>query len=682
LYAASVPSVVLGQWSNWLYYTQGAAAATRWSATHATLITILQQTLGQVVGTLAAFGMVAAIGRNYRLVADPDQRRRIRWVACSSVVGLLPQIWWALVTDYNLAAGPSRLPLYSLFVNAMTLAVPLSVAYAVVRHRVLDITVVLRRTAQYLLARRGLEGLMAVPVAALVIAVVRNRHQTIAQVFAHNPVTIFWTAAVGVSIRFKAPLRAWLDRRFFREAYDRDALLLGLVDDLSRVDSLSDLGQLAGAQLEYALHPKALYIWYVDGSAFSLGYSSAPDPVPPSPAAEGIHLTIPIPDRDGRLVGLLMFGEKNSEEPYTLRDRRLLEAIARQVGVVRDNLRLSALVHEERRIRHEVLARLDGQVNVLRECPACGSCFDGTSDRCDSDGAELTLSLPVERTLDRRYRLDRLIGRGGMGAVYEAMDLQLARPVAVKVIAGPEVSRPETLRRFQHEARAAARLRHPNIVDVHDCGMAAQAAFLVMERVHGRTMRAELQASALSGIDAAEWFDQILDGLGAAHAQGVVHRDLKPENIVGERSSSGVLRVKILDFGLAKLRPIELSASNRLTASGVVIGTFGYMSPEQLLGRDVDERTDIFALGVMVVEALTGRKPFNGDTYAHLLRSTLQDEYRLPGFSPAARALDGIVQRCLAKSVDGRFPSVAMLQCALVPALRAYSVDEAPGSLA
>jgi hypothetical protein len=213
------------------------------------------------------------------------------------------------------------------------------------------------------------------------------------------------------------------------------------LNDLGHVDSLSELGQVAGAQLEYALHPNALYIWYRDGSTFSLGYSSTPEPVPPAATPDPTHLTIPMTDNDGRLAGMLMLAEKKSEEPYTGSDRQLLHAIARQIGVVRENLRLKALVGQEQRIRHEVLARLDGHVSVLRECPTCGACFDGSVDRCDADGAALTLSLPVERTINGRYRLDHLIGRGGMGTVYEALDLQLGRPVAVKIMVGPSVGR-------------------------------------------------------------------------------------------------------------------------------------------------------------------------------------------------------------------------------------------------
>jgi serine/threonine-protein kinase len=157
-----------------------------------------------------------------------------------------------------------------------------------------------------------------------------------------------------------------------------------------------------------------------------------------------------------------------------------------------------------------------------------------------------------------------------------------------------------------------------------------------------------------------------------------VHRDLKPENVIGERSRGGALAVKILDFGLAKLRPLDVGAPATHTISGVVVGTFGYMSPEQLLGRDVDERTDIFAIGVMVVEVVSGQRPFDGEGYYELLRAMLQDDYHLPGASRQARALDAVMQRCLAKHPQDRFASAAALRRELVPALRAFSFLDSP----
>jgi serine/threonine protein kinase len=323
-----------------------------------------------------------------------------------------------------------------------------------------------------------------------------------------------------------------------------------------------------------------------------------------------VHLIVPVPDNANRLIGVLLLGEKKSEEPYSGNDRRMLQAVARHAAAARENLRLRAKVAQDHRIRHDVLARLDGALpDLLKECPACGACYEGAVERCDRDGRELTLSLPVSRTLDGKYRLVRLIGKGGMGAVYEARDLRLNRVVAVKILLGRAFGQRTALRRFQREARAAARLSHPNIVSVYDFGeLHGEGAFLVMERVEGVTMRTALQrAGSFPPAEAADWFDQLLAGIAAAHAAGIVHRDLKPENVIGLRAGAAAVSVKILDFGLARMPAADDLTSESLTLQGSIMGTLGYMAPEQLLGGDVDDRVDLFAAGVMLAEALTGR---------------------------------------------------------------------------
>jgi serine/threonine protein kinase len=346
-------------------------------------------------------------------------------------------------------------------------------------------------------------------------------------------------------------------------------------------------------------------------------------------------------------------------------DRRLLEAIAKQAAVVRENLRLRARVSEERQMRYDVLAKLDGSMpDLLKECPACGGCFDGPVDRCDEDGEPLLLTLPVARTLDGRYRLERLIGKGGMGAVYEARDLRLSRAVAVKVMLGRAFGEPSALRRFRREAQAAASLNHPNIVSVFDFGsLEGQGAFLVMERVSGETLRAEMERQKiLPPAVVADWLDPLLEGLVAAHAQGIVHRDLKPENVIGRRDGSQSLTVKILDFGLAKFLAAESLSSGPVTETGVVLGTPAYMAPEQFLGREVDPRADIFSVGVIVVEALTGKRPFDEEE--------AEDPGRLRTVSPVVELM---IRKCLAKDPQDRYQSAAALRRRVVPALRACS---------
>jgi serine/threonine-protein kinase len=289
----------------------------------------------------------------------------------------------------------------------------------------------------------------------------------------------------------------------------------------------------------------------------------------------------------------------------------------------------------------------------------------------------LTLTLPVARTLDGKYRLDRLIGRGGMGAVYEARDLRLGRLVAVKVMLGGAFGHESALRRFRREAQAVARLSHPNIVALYDFGeLEGGGAYLVMELLHGATLRSEMKrARIFAPGEAADWFEQMLDGLAAAHEQGVVHRDFKPENILGVRRTGGSLAVKILDFGLAKIQPLPAASatSHGLTESGVMLGTLAYMAPEQLLGQEVDARADVYAAGVILVEMLTRARPFADG-------ADIRQDYRLPPGVPNHAALDAVLQRCLAMAPHARFPSAAELRSALVPALRGF--DTASGRMA
>jgi HAMP domain-containing protein len=312
------------------------------------------------------------------------------------------------------------------------------------------------------------------------------------------------------------------------------------------------------------------------------------------------------------------------------------------------------------------------RVSLLKECPVCGRCYENEVAACTADGAKLISSLPIERTVDSRYRLDRVIGKGGTGAVYEAQDLRLNRPVALKVMIGSPFGDRVALRRFEREARAVAALAHPHIIAVHDYGrLNTNGAYLVMELAEGRTWRSELQRlGRISPRLASVWIDQVLDGLAVAHEHGVVHRDLKPENLLITGLSETAPIVKILDFGLAKLGADDLTSATMITIPGAILGTYGYMSPEQISGRPVDERTDIFAIGVIVVETVTGQRPFTGDTVPALLRSVLEDQPHLKGDGEDIRRLESILRRCMAKDPADRTRSVEALRQELVAALR------------
>ena len=277
----------------------------------------------------------------------------------------------------------------------------------------------------------------------------------------------------------------------------------------------------------------------------------------------------------------------------------------------------------------------------MKECPECGRCFDTAEERCPRDGRELIYTTPVERTVNEKYRLEVRIGQGGMGTVYEALDLRLNRKVAFKVMTGSLFGNLAAVRRFEREAKAAARLNHRNIVAIYDFGaIAGSGAYLVMELVEGRSLQSELQArGAVSTELAAELLDQLLAGMEAAHSAGVIHRDLKPENVlVAGRGDE--LTIKILDFGLAKLRAENAAPDSTQTVAGAVLGTLGYMAPEQVVGGTVDERSDIFALGVIVVRMLTGKLPFITSNYAEYMKSVCERDFQLPGDSGEERPVE------------------------------------------
>ena len=220
------------------------------------------------------------------------------------------------------------------------------------------------------------------------------------------------------------------------------------------------------------------------------------------------------------------------------------------------------------------------------------------------------------------YEILDALGAGGMGEVYRARDSRLGRDVALKVLPADRARDPDRLRRFETEARAVAALTHPHILAVHDVGTEDGLAFVVFELLEGRTLRRVLEAGPLAPRRVAEYAVQVCRGLAAAHDKGIVHRDLKPENLLLTRDG----QVKILDFGLAKLVHGDESGSGETsttTDAGVVLGTAGYMSPEQARGRPADARSDLFSLGAVLYEMLSGRRPFAGDTAADTLSAIL-----------------------------------------------------------
>ena len=269
------------------------------------------------------------------------------------------------------------------------------------------------------------------------------------------------------------------------------------------------------------------------------------------------------------------------------------------------------------------------------------------------------------------YEIVSAIGAGGMGEVYRARDTRLQRDVALKLLPAGVSSDPDRLARFEQEARAAAALNHSNILAVYDVGSYESAPYIVSELLDGETLRERLGNGPLPARKAIEYAIHVARGLAAAHERGIVHRDLKPDNVFVTADG----RVKILDFGLAKLterEPAALGASvlpttPPQTMPGLVLGTIGYMAPEQVRGHAADARTDIFAFGALLYELLTGRRAFAGDTTIDVMTAILKED---PPDLPAAErhippAVQRIVDRCLEKSPAARFQTASDLAFAL-----------------
>jgi eukaryotic-like serine/threonine-protein kinase len=314
----------------------------------------------------------------------------------------------------------------------------------------------------------------------------------------------------------------------------------------------------------------------------------------------------------------------------------------------------------------------DGDAALRGEVESLLGFQQQVGDFLEAPPAELAaelLATPRDSWLGRtfsHYQIERQLGQGGMGVVYLARDLQLGRPVALKLLQPRFTQDPERVRRFQQEARAASSLNHPNILTIYEVGQAGAVVsdvhFIAAEFVAGETLRARLEGgpSLAEALDGAR---QIAAALAAAHEAGIVHRDIKPENVMVRPDGL----VKVLDFGLAKLSRSNsdpYQTANRLsgaeTRPGVVLGTVNYMSPEQARGERVDARSDIFALGVVLYELAAGRRPFTGPTYNHVLVAI--QEQAPPPLPPAAAALQPVVDRMLAKLPAERYQTAAALR--------------------
>jgi len=322
-------------------------------------------------------------------------------------------------------------------------------------------------------------------------------------------------------------------------------------------------------------------------------------------------------------------------------------------------------------------------VAVAKVCPQCANEYLTTDRFCPRDGSPLRPKGGddplIGRIIADRYLILAKLGEGGMGRVYLGEHMKMNRQCAIKVMNPNLVNDTDSATRFAREASNAARILHPNVAAVFDYGEADKIVYLVMEFVDGEPLSTILEREgALDPRRAVDLARQIADGLGAAHELGLVHRDLKPDNVIVARSRNQREIPKVVDFGIAKA--VTGMDQEGLTRSGLVIGTPEYMAPEQLLGDPVDARADVYSLGCILYQMLTGIQAFAGDTREQMIRRRLHEapphvREVVPGIP---RQLDGIITKMLARSSSGRFANGTEVRDALDPSVVLAGYEDIP----
>jgi tRNA A-37 threonylcarbamoyl transferase component Bud32 len=590
--------------------------------------------VGVGVSVVQGLAGVAILIFNYLRLRDVNEHRKLRVLLLGTAIGwpagLVTTVFSQIASQYLLlrtvlaVAGPV---LFLLF--------PLAFAYAILRHRLFDIGFIIRQGLQYALARSVVLSMLPAVVVALLADLMLHRNQTVGAILAQRgwPYGAIGILALVALTRRQAWLEA-IDRRFFRERYNAQQILREVAEEVRQARSLDAVASRVVGRVEAALHTEfaALLVRDPREPSYRALASAPPGLAPPALEADTkligllrllgkplqvstsdsgwlqqlphvetdflrgarIDLLVPVSFSTTSREALLALGQKKSEEPYGSEDQELLLAIANSLAILLE--------------RPGTMPSRSGSA----ECSQCGGCYESGVDRCPLDATTLTHSA-IPRVLANRYRLERRLGRGGMGTVYRARDTVLDRQVALKLMREDLVSSPEMAERFRREARAAAAITHPNLVTLYDFTIDSDnRAFLVMELLTGGTLRQRLReqtrlpAAIVIGIVRG-----VCSALAVAHQRGLVHRDLKPENVVLVEDAGRELP-KVLDFGLAKFLGSSEAATHATlaTGGGVLLGTTPYMSPEQLQGKPVSHQWDLWALAVMVYEMLCGTHPF------------------------------------------------------------------------
>jgi tRNA A-37 threonylcarbamoyl transferase component Bud32 len=562
--------------------------------------------------------------------ADLNERRRIRVLLLGMSAAGFGLLFGAVGIVLRERGSHSMFadPAPSL-ICVLLIALPSAFAYAIIAQRLFDIRILVRLGLRYALARRSILVLAPALLAGIVVDLLLHGDRPLVEILWQRGWA--YLTLVGVAAAafwYRTGWLASIDRRFFRERYDAQPIFTQIIQDVRTVGQLDAVAARTVSRMRVAFHSSfvALMVREPDRDDFEalsvtpetnraphltkdstvvglvrvigkpVDFANAPDWLVDHLSdddfvalhADGIELVAPIvTSTTDRREAMLVFGPKRSEEPYSREDRELVASIADSLAMLVQPPSVEADAEQG-----------------FAECPQCGSCDSTGATRCAEDGSPL-VPVALSRVLGGRYTIQRRLGLGGMGAVYQARDVTLERLVAVKVIRDEMLASPDAADRFRREALLAASFTHPNVVTVHDFGIAdRRRGYLVMELLSGATLREALRQGRWSASRTLQVMRGVCLAVDEAHRRQLIHRDLKPENIFLVRDDVP----KVLDFGIAKSVVVG-SAATFHTATNVAIGTLDYMSPEQRRGGIAAPSWDVWALAVIACEMLTGETP-------------------------------------------------------------------------
>jgi hypothetical protein len=589
--------------------------------------------------------------------APLEEQRRVRLFASGLVFFGLPSVLYAVLPPLHpviseFAAGPWGTGVIVPFLQLMLLSMAATTTYSITVQHVLDVRTVIRKAAQYGLARLGFAALAALPFALVVALIFRIRTEPVESLF--EGWRALWIAALlgagALVLRMRRPVMGAIERLLFREPYDARTIVAEVAAQSRAAGSASELARSVTGEIDAALHLESIgflveapqhdaYLPLL-GALRQLERSSAlarllaeesqplrvdldrrASPLQSLPEEErvwiadaGAALLVPLVGGESGVAGILTLGPKRSELPYSREDLLLLSAVGSSagIGLERQLLRQAA----------DAGALRAPEERGAAECAACGRVGVPGLTACTECGGAVR-SCPLPQTLFGKYRLERRIGRGGMGVVYLAKDLTLGRDVALKTL--PATS-PEDAARLRREARAMAAITHPNLALIFGVETWQGTPILVIEYLAGSTLADRLPQGPLPWGEALELTLVLANALERAHRSGILHRDVKPSNIGFTEEDVP----KLLDFGLVRiarpdavLRSGEVAVDGAVTESGLA-GTPLYMSPEALSGERSDPTFDLWSLSVVAFEAIAGRHPFERETPEATLRAIQQ----------------------------------------------------------